>query len=250
MRKRFVAALLRAALCLIVAASPAGAARPLLDKGQWDAYFALFARDVNVPWKTSSVRLDTYSGAPLDFAAYAVDPADVIVAGQNRPPRAIDTSRRNAVAKWRFSPPPGLHFTANDVDVPLGGQEGFYVIEARRGEAVQQVWLNRTHIGLLTKESPDGLLLWGVDLRSGRALAGMLVDFLVGLRFVERKTDAGGLIVWNERTRPSFALAESGPGRAFVSLLPQAPAPSALVALRLESAVARAGGSNELFDAT
>ncbi len=243
MRKRFVAVLLRAALCLIVAASPAGAARPLLDKGQWDAYFALFARDVNVPWKTSSVRLDTYSGAPLDFAAYAVDPADVIVAGQNRPPRAIDTSRRKAVAKWRFSPPPGLHFTANDVDVPLGGQEGFYVIEARRGDAVQQVWLNRTHIGLLTKESPDGLLLWGVDLRSGRALAGMLVDFLVGLRLVERKTDVSGLIVWNERTRPSFALAESGPGRAFVSLLPQAPTPSAVVALRLESAVARAGGT-------
>jgi hypothetical protein len=222
---------------------PAGAARPLLDKGQWDAYFALFARDVNVPWKPSSVRLDTYSGAAVDFAAYAVDPAEVIVAGQNRPPRAIDTSHVKAVVKWRFSPPSGLHFTANDVDVPLGNQEGFYVIEARRGDAVQQVWLNRTHIGLVTKESPEGLLLWGVDLRSGRALSGMHVDFLVGLHFVERKTDGNGLIVWTDRSRPSFALAESGAGRAFVSFLPQAPVPPAIVALRLESAVARSGGA-------
>ena len=231
------------AICFLVGIVPAGAARPLLDKGQWDAYFALFARDVNVPWKPSTVRLDTYSGAPVDFAAYAVDPADVIVAGTNRAPRAIDTSHRKSIVRWRFSPPPGLHFTANDVDVPLGSQEGFYVVEARRGDAVQQVWLNRTHIGLVTKESPDGLLLWGVDLHSGRALAGMTVDFLVGLRFVERKTDGNGVIVWTERTRPTFALAESGAGRAFVSFLPQAPVPSSVVALRLESAVARAGGA-------
>jgi hypothetical protein len=38
-------------------------------------------------------------------------------------------------------------------------------------------------------------------------------------------------------------LAESGAGRAFVSLLPQAPEPQSVVALRLESAVARAGGA-------
>lgn len=220
----------------------ADAARPLLDKGQWDAYFALFARDDDVPWKPSSVRLDTYSGAPVDFAAYAVDPADVILAGQNRT-RAIDTSHRRAIARWRFSPPPGQRFEANDVAVPLGSQEGFYVIEARRGDAVQQVWLNRTHIGLVTAEGPDGLAVWGVDLRSGRALQTMTVDFLVGLQLVERKTDPSGMVVWRERDRPAFALAEEGAGRAFVSLLPQAPLPSAVVGLRLESAVARAGST-------
>jgi hypothetical protein len=228
-------------LALVVTFAPAFAARPLLDHGQWDAYFALFARDVYVPWKPSSVRLDTYSGAPVDFAAYNVDPAEVIVAGQNRTPRAIDTSHRKPVAHWRFSPPSGYRFVSNDVDVPLGSQEGFYVIEARRGDAVQQVWLNRTHVGLVTKESPDGLVLWGVDLRSGRAIAGMSVAFLVGLQLVTKQTDASGLIVWHDRVRPTFALAEHNAGRAFVSLLPQAPLPASIVGLRLESAVARAG---------
>jgi hypothetical protein len=222
---------------------PADAARPLLDTGQWDAYFALFARDVSVPWKPATIRLDTYSGAPLDFAAYAVDPAEVIIAGQNRAARALDTARFKAITRWRYSPPAGLRFESQDVTVPLGSQEGFYVIEARRGDAVQQIWLNRTHIGLVTKESPEGLMLWGVDLHSGRPLAGMNVEFLVGLKLIERKTDASGLITWRERLRPSFALAESGAGRAFVSLLPQAPVPANVVGLRLESAVARAGQS-------
>ncbi len=231
------------AALLAATAGPASAARPLLDRGQWDAYFALFARDVYVPWKPSSVRLDTYSGAPVDFAAYNVDPAEVIVAGQNRTPRAIDTSHRKPVVRWRFSPPPGYRFVSNDVDVPLGSQEGFYVVEARRGEAVQQVWLNRTHVGLVTKESPDGLVVWCVDLRSGRAIAGMTVSFLVGLELVPKRTDANGLIVWRDRTRPTFALAEHNAGRAFVSLLPQAPLPSSIVGLRLDSAVARAGAT-------
>jgi hypothetical protein len=215
----------------------------LLDKGQWDAYFALFARDVSVPWKPATIRLDTYSGAALDFAIYAVDPAEVIVAGQNRTARALDTTHFKALARWKYSPPPGLRFQAQDVAVPIGSQEGFYVIEARRGDAVQQVWLNRTHIGLVTKESPDGLVVWGVDLRSGKPLGGMKVDFLVGLKLIERTTDASGLIVWRERLRPSFMLAEAGAGRAFVSLLPQAPIPAGVVGLRLESAVTRAGQS-------
>ena len=226
---------------LIALAAPASAARPLLDKHQWDAYFALFARDVYVPWKTPTVRLDTYSGAPVDFAAYNVDPAEVIVAGQNRSARALDTSRLRPLLRWRFFPPQGYRFESNDVVVPLGSQEGFYVIEARRGDAVQQVWINRTHVGLLTKESPDGLVLWGVDLRSGHALAGMVVEFLVDLRLVDKRTDQSGLITWQDPGRPTFALASSGAGRAFVSILPQAPVPGAVVGIRLDSAVARAG---------
>jgi hypothetical protein len=222
-------------------AGPAFAARPLLDKHQWDAYFALFARDAYVPWKTTTVRLDTYSGAPVDFAAYNVDPAEVIVAGQNRSARALDTSKLRPLVRWRFSPPPGYRFESSDVPVPLGSQEGFYVVEARRGDAVQQVWLNRSHVGLLTKESPEGLVVWGVDLRSGRALANMEVSFLVGQRLIPKKTDASGTIVWRDPGRPSFALAESGAGRAFVSILPQAPVPAAIVGVRLDSAVARAG---------
>ncbi len=235
------AAVATLASLFLLRASAAFGARPLLDHHQWDAYFAIFARDVNVPWKPATIRLDTYSGAPVDFAAYNVDPAEVIIAGQNRLPRAIDTRNRRPLIRWRFSPPPGYRFESSDVPVPLGSQEGFYVIEARRGDAVQQVWLNRTHIGLLTKESPDGLMLWGVDLRSGRAIAHMNVSFLVGMNLVSQKTDNDGLIFWRDRARPTFALADAGAGRAFVSILPQAPTPQSVVGIRVESAVVRAG---------
>ena len=194
-----------------------------------------------MPWKPTTVRLDTYSGAPVDFSAFEVDPADVIVAGRQRQPRAIDTRRRRAVVRWRFSPPPGYRFESNDVGVPLGSREGFFVIEARRGAAVQQVWLNRTHIGLVTQESPGGLVLWTADLRGGRALSNVPIDFLVGATLVRKATDRAGVIVWRDARRPSFVLAQSGAARAFVSLLPQAPPPVAIVGLRLESSVARAG---------
>jgi len=224
-----------------LASPPASAARPLLDHHQWDAYFALFARDVYVPWKPATVTLDTYSGAPVDFAAYNVDPADVVIAGANRAARPIDTSRLRPLARWRFSPPPGYRFETSDVPVPLGSQEGFYVIEARRGDAVQQVWLNRTHVGLVTKESPGGLVLWGVDLHSGNALARMKISLLVGLKLVDVTTDRNGLVMWRDAPRPAFALAEDGAGRAFVSLLPQPPIPAGIVGLRVESAAARAG---------
>ena len=189
------------------------------------------------------MRLDTYSGAPVDFAAYNVDPADVIVAGQNHAARPLDTTHRRPVVRWRFSPSAGYRFESNDVNVPLGNQEGFYVVEARRGDAVQQVWLNRTHVGLVTQESPGGIVLWGVDLRSGHAIANMDVAFLVGLQLITRRTDRNGLIAWNGPGRPRFALAEDGAGRAFVSFLPQAPLPGSIVGLRVESAVTQAGAS-------
>ena len=78
-----------AAIALFGAALlPAGAARPLLDSGKWDNYFALFARDQSVPWKPITLRLDTYRGAAVDFAASAVTPPAVLVAGANARPRA------------------------------------------------------------------------------------------------------------------------------------------------------------------
>ncbi|GAC1311562.1 MAG: hypothetical protein NVSMB21_21190 [Vulcanimicrobiaceae bacterium] len=222
-------------------ASPVRAARPLLDRHQWDAYFSLFARDVDVPWKPSTVRLDTYSGAPVDFAAYDVDPADVIIAGAARTTRAVDTSHRRAVVRWRFSPPPGYRFETSDVAVPLGSREGFFVVEARRGDAVQQVWIDRTSLGIVAEESPGGLVVWCVDLRSGRASPGVAVSFLVGTRLIVKRSDRDGLIAWHDPGRPVFALAERGASRAFVSLLPQAPLPQTIVGVRLQAALARAG---------
>lgn len=225
----------------MLSAGPVRAARPLLDLGKWDAYFALFARDTQVPWKRISVRLDTYSGAPVDFAAYDVDPADVLVASAGARSRAIDTAHRTPVAKWRFTPPPGQAFESNDVDVPLANREGFYVIEARRGDAVQQVWLNLSRIGLLTKESPGGIVLYSADLGTGKALAGMRITYLVGTKFVYGKTDAQGIAHGPAGARPRFALADWGRSKAFVTFVPTSPIPSALVGVRLERGVVRAG---------
>ncbi len=68
-------------LLLAFAGIPALAERPIVDLHRLDAYFALFASDSNVPWKSTTVRLDTYSSAPVRFTVYQVDPADVITAG-------------------------------------------------------------------------------------------------------------------------------------------------------------------------
>jgi hypothetical protein len=227
-------------LAILAGSLPARAARPLPDSGKWDRTFALYARDVAVPWKRISVRLDTYSGAPVDFAAYYVDPADVLVAGSSRS-RPIDTSRRTAVARWRFTPPTGLRYTPNDVEVPLQNREGFFVIEARRGDAVQQAWLNLTRVGVLTKESPGGIVLYAADLGTGRALSGMRITYLVGNAFTYARTDAHGIARWSGGQRPRFALAEWGHSDAFVSFLPQPPVPASLVGVRAERANVRAG---------
>ncbi len=220
--------------------TPLQAARALLDSGKWDAYFALFSRDTQVPWKPVTVRLDTYSGAPVNLAAYQVDPADVLVAGANARPRAIDTTRRKAVAAWRFTPPIGLKFESNEVAVPLGGREGFFVIEARRGQATQQVWLNLSRIGLLSKESPGGIVLYGADLGTGRALSGMRLTYLNGAAFTYGKTGADG-IVRLSGARPRFALAEWGRSFAFLNFVPVPPEPAAVVGLRLDRGVVHAG---------
>jgi hypothetical protein len=220
---------------------PARAARPLLDSGKWDNYFALFARDAAVPWKPITLRLDTYSGAAVDFAAYDVDPTDVLVAGANSRPRAIDTSHRKPVAHWRFTPPPGLTFASNDVDVPLLNREGFYVIEARRGTAVQQVWLNLSRVGLIAKESPGGSFVYGADLGTGRALRGMRVTYLVGMHFTYDLSDSHGIS--RVPAHAVFALAEWGKSQAFVSLFPQSPPPSAVLGVRADRASATAGES-------
>ncbi|MDQ2872514.1 MAG: hypothetical protein M3R35_05250 [Candidatus Eremiobacteraeota bacterium] len=221
--------------------APARAARPIVDLHRLDAYFALFARDSNVPWEPTAVRLDTYSSAPVQFTAYSVDPSAVIVAGAGTRPRAIDTRRAKRVASWEFTPPGGYQFQSSMVNVPLGSREGFFVVEARRGNVGEQVWINRSRIGLLTKETPAGMLLYGADLGTGAALSKMRVSFLVNGRFDVRSTDASGLIRWNGNPRPIFALARWGESNAFVSFLPQPPLPSTVVGVALDSAVVHAG---------
>ncbi len=237
-RSRF---LLGLALALVAGMLPANAARPILDYHRLDAYFALFARDANVPWKPATVRLDTYSSAAVDFRVYQVDPADVIVAGANTRPRAIDTSRRKPLATWRYTPPGGYRFQSNDVQVPLGSREGFFVVEARRGNVGEQVWINRTRVGLLTKETPDGIALYGTDLGSGAPLQRMRVSFIVNGRFNDRYTGKNGVVFWRGHPRPIFALAQWGNSSAFVSFLPQPPLPSTIVGVKIDSAVVHAG---------
>ena len=228
-----------AAFAFLIA--PASAARQIVDLKKLDAYFALFASDSNVPWKSATVRLDTYSGSPVDFAVYQVDPSDVITAGSNARPRAIDTRGRSAVVRFHYSPPGGYHFQSNQVRVPLGDREGFFVVEARRGNVGEQVWINRTRVGLLSKETPGELALYGTDLSSGRALSHMRVQLLVNGRLETRETDARGALHWSREPRPMFALAQWGPSFAFLSLLPQAPLPNTIVGVRTDSAVVHAG---------
>lgn len=229
------------AFVFAAAALPAHAARPLLDYHRLDAYFALYARDTNVPWKPATVRLDTYTSAPVDFAVYQVDPADVIVAGSTTRPRAIDTHRLKPLARWQYTPPGGYRFQSNDVGVPLGSREGFFVVEARRANVGEQVWIDRTRIGLLTKETPGAIALYGADLGSGNPLARMRVSFIAGGKFTDRFTDRNGLVYWRGSPRPVFAIAQWGGSIAFVSFLPQAPLPRTIVGVKTASAVVHAG---------
>lgn len=234
-----------ALLCLsiVLGAACAQAARPLPDLHKWDSYFALFARDSSVPWKETTVRLDTYSGARVDLAAYEADPADVIVAGNASRPRVLDTRRLHPIARWTFTPAVGYRFASNQVGVPLGNREGFFVVEARRGTVAQQVWINRTRIGIVGKASAQALLLYGADLGTGKALAHMRVLFLADKRFETRFTDDRGVVRWSGPGRPVFALAQFAKSHAFLSLLPQAPLTNAVAGVMLDSSTARAGST-------
>src|SRR6185312_319727 len=214
--------------------APVRAERPIVDLHRLDAYFALFAGDSNVPWKPTTVRLDTYSSAPVNFAVYQVDPADVLTAGSNARPRAISTRGRRRVASFSFTPPGGYQFQSNEVDVQLGSREGFFIVEARRGDVGEQVWINRTRVGLVSKETPSELILYGSDLGSGRAISRMRVSFVVNNRFVTMYSDAHGIVRWSRSPRPVFALAQWGSSYAFLSLLPQAPLPSTIVGVRTD----------------
>ncbi len=235
----------RSVLATVLAAAilvaPASAARPIVDLHKLDAYFALFASDSNVPWKPTTVRLDTYSSAPVQFSVYAVDPGDVLTAGSNARPRAIDTRRRRPVATFSFAPPGGYQFQSNVVAVPLGSREGFFVVEARRGDVGEQVWINRTRVGLITKETPGELVIYGADLGTGRAISNMRISLLRGSAFIDRLTDTHGVVRWNKNPRPVFALAQWGESWAFTSLLPQAPLPNTIVGVRTDTAVVHAG---------
>jgi hypothetical protein len=229
------------ALALALLAAPVSAARPIVDLHKLDAYFALFASDSNAPWQPTTVRLDTYSSAPVQFSVYQVDPADVLTAGSNARPRAIDTRGRKPIVSFGFTPPGGYQFQSSEVDAQLGSREGFFVVEARRGAVGEQVWINRTRLGLVTKETPGELLLYATDLQSGHALAHTRVQFVVGGSFETRYTDAHGIIRWNRGPRPVFALAQYGDSWAFASFLPQAPLPETIVGVRTDTAVVHAG---------
>ena len=155
-------------VALAASAAPVRAERQIVDLHRLDAYFELFAADSNVPWKPTAVRLDTYSSAPVSFSVYQVDPADVLTAGSNVRPRAIVDAGRRPLLSFTFTPPGGYQFQSSEVDVPLGSREGFFVVEARRGRVGEQVWINRTRVGLVVKQTPNALLLYGADLGIGR----------------------------------------------------------------------------------
>ncbi len=238
---------LRGALCALLLFSgpltfaPADAARPIGDVHKLDAYYALFAPDSNVPWQPATVRLETYTSARVAFAVYRADPGDVLTAGSTSRPRAIDTRHLKPVARWSFTPPGGYQYQSSTIAVPLGSREGFFVVEASRGSVREQVWINRTRVGLVAKQTPAGLLLYGADLQTGRALAKMRVQILADNRLATRYTDAHGIVRWGASPPAIFALAQWGSSYTFVPLLPQTPLPGAVIGVRADSAVVHAG---------
>ncbi|HYL27995.1 MAG TPA: hypothetical protein VEW74_09190 [Candidatus Nitrosotalea sp.] len=237
-----VSRLLAAGLLVIgVTIAPLRAERQIVDLHRLDANFQLFAADSSVPWKSAAVRLDTYSSAPVAISVYQVDPADVLTAGSNFSPRAISTSGRRALLKFNFTPPGGYQFQPNIVSVPLGAREGFFVVEARRGNVGEQVWINRSRAGLVAKQTPGGVLLYGTDLGTGMPLSHMRVQLVVNRTFVTMQTDGDGVLRWSRSSRPVFALAQWGASYAFLNPLPQAPMPSTIVGVRTDSAVVHAG---------
>jgi hypothetical protein len=234
--------LLAAGLLIIgLTVAPLHAERQIVDLHRLDANFQLFAADSSVPWKPATVRLDTYSSAPVAFSVYQIDPADVLTAGSNFSARAISTRDRRPTLSFSFTPPGGYQFQSNVVNVPLGSREGFFVVEARRGTVGEQVWINRSRTGLMSKETASELLLYAVDLGTGMPLSRMRVQFVVNRTFVSAMTDAEGIARWNRSPRPVFALAQWGSSYAFLNLLPQAPFPATIVGVRTDSAVVHAG---------
>ncbi len=228
-------------VAVAVGIAPVRAERPIVDLHRLDAYFELFAADSSVPWKPTTVRLDTYSSAPVAFTVYSVDPADVLTAGSNWRSRAISTAGRRPLLSFNFTPPGGYQFESSEVTVPLGQREGFFVVEARRGDVGEQVWINRSRIGIVSKETPSGLLVYGADLGTGMPMARMRVSFVVNRSFATIETNADGSVTWNRWPRPVFALAQWGSSYAFLSLLPQAPLAETIVGVRTDSAVVHAG---------
>jgi hypothetical protein len=69
----------------------------------------------------------------------------------------------------------------------------------------------------------------------------MRVSFVANARFVDRYTGTDGVVAWRGDPRPVFALATYGQSTAFVSFLPQAPLPSTIVGVTVDSAAVRAG---------
>jgi hypothetical protein len=103
------------------------------------------------------------------------------------------------------------------------------------------VWINRTRVGLVTKETPSGIVVYATDLGTGRPFGHMRLSFIVRSRFVDRYTDRDGLVTWRGNPRPVFALGAWGDSIAFVSFLPQAPLPRTIVGVKTASAVVHAG---------
>ena len=101
------------------------------------------------------------------------------------------------------------------------------------------MWLNLSRVGAIAKQSPGGSILFGADLGTGRAFAGMRVTYLIGTRFTYDLTDAHGIS--HVPDHAVFAIAEWGHSRAFVSLFPQSPPPDAVVGVRVDRASAQAG---------
>ena len=219
--------------------APVRAERPIVDLHRLDAYFELFASDSNVPWKPTTVRLDTYSSAPVAFGL-RVDPADVLTAGSNGRSRAIVTRGRRRPSASPLRRPAAINFNRTKSTCRSDSVRGSS--SSRRGAATsasKSGSIARASASCRKRRRAGSFCTARIsEPDAARAHARAV---LVNGAFATSATDADGIVAWNRWPRPVFALAQWGDSYAFLSLLPQAPLPETIVAVRTDSAVVHAG---------
>jgi alpha-2-macroglobulin len=165
----------------------------LLDAIKFRSYQQL--QRLGREWLTTAVRRDARdSYGPLMNELASVEPP-------HDGPHMLPLRTYPLLRSWREALPNGSsswRWSQSSVDVPAA-ELGAYLVEAIRGGDVGATVVIVSRLGVLTKKSPDELLVFCVDRVTGLAQAGVRLRVLhEGKVLAEGLTDAHGL--WRHRT--------------------------------------------------
>ncbi|MBE7560038.1 carboxypeptidase regulatory-like domain-containing protein [bacterium] len=137
-------------------------------------------------------------------------------------------------------------YTWVDERISMRGQPaGLYVLESAAGGATDRLMIVATELGLVAKSSPAGILIYAVDLSTGRKRAGVPVRLVrAGALVAEATSDADGLVVFPVKPIAGMrAIALSGPHFASVDAVfgQEAPKESGRVYVYTERPIYRPG---------